>query len=143
MARDAGTMGRGCHSSHRHCPRLPGLVWPLHCAWSPHHASPIHGTRASRSPDKAPEGLLGKMRFYFSFPRDCLALNEGAGSRPGHWQGTGMRQDAPHLTEAHVPPGLALLGGVRAPTVLGSQLPLQCCPSLRPRAAAWGFVVYW
>lgn len=117
----------GRHGAHCRCTLLPGFARTLH------HASPMHGTRAPGSPDKAPQGLPGKERFYFWLPRDFLPPNGGAGTPA---RAVAKHSDEGGRSSSHrrpYPSGLGSPGGAGAPTVPRSRVPRWC---LHPRDRA-------
>lgn len=84
---------------------------------------------------KHPKGFQGRRGFISGFPESVCHPTGERGPRPGHWQSAVMREDAPHLTEPHVPPGSAcqgVPGHPWHPQCRGSRVSLWCCSLQRP-----------
>lgn len=96
---------------------------------------------------KHPKGFQGRRGFISGFPETFCHPTGEQGLRPGQWQSTAMREDAPHLTEGRIPLGLAHRGVPGHPQCQeagclgGASIP-EIVPWPRAPSAAWGFAFY-
>lgn len=110
---------------------VPGLYGP--CAVP--RPCPLPAPSTAREPlghqMKHPKGFQGRRGFIPGFPETVCHPNGGAGTLARMLVERGDEEGCSSAHQTPCPSGLGSPGGVRAPAVPGSRVPLRCCPSQR------------